>query len=223
MERVEEALPRRAFPRGRRVARPISPQNWGAGGAAPRPKRRRRIPDQPIAPSTRHPSLFRGGAGERSAPHSTFDFRLSTENWRNPMALTLTEAGKLTQDLLLRGVIETIVSESAGAALSAVHGDHRQRADLQPGGDAADGDLLRGRGYLDGGYADVHAEDWRSWRSWAATPMSTISCSRPTPTRTTWRRRSWRRRRRRSGGSGATPSSTATSAATRSRSMGCTS
>jgi hypothetical protein len=28
------------------------------------------------------------------------------------MALTLTEAGKLTQDLLLRGVIETIVSES---------------------------------------------------------------------------------------------------------------
>jgi len=28
------------------------------------------------------------------------------------MALTLIEAGKLTQDLLLRGVIETIVSES---------------------------------------------------------------------------------------------------------------
>ncbi len=29
------------------------------------------------------------------------------------MALTLIEAGKLTQDLLLRGVIETIVSESS--------------------------------------------------------------------------------------------------------------
>lgn len=29
------------------------------------------------------------------------------------MALTLIEAGKLTQDLLLRGVIETIVGESS--------------------------------------------------------------------------------------------------------------
>ena len=49
-----------------------------------------------------------------------------------PMALTLTEAAKLSNDVVQQGVIETVVKESRVPRRPAVHRDGRQRADLQP-------------------------------------------------------------------------------------------
>ena len=58
------------------------------------------------------------------------------------MALTKVEAAKLTNDLLLRGVIDTVVKESSVLPAAAVHGRVGNGGDVQPGGDDAGRFLL---------------------------------------------------------------------------------
>ena len=61
------------------------------------------------------------------------------------MALTLTEASKLSNDVLLSGVIETIVNESPRAPAHALHRNSRQLSHLQPGECRPDRRLLQRR------------------------------------------------------------------------------
>ncbi|MEZ4500246.1 MAG: hypothetical protein R2839_09245 [Thermomicrobiales bacterium] len=61
------------------------------------------------------------------------------------MAMTKTEAAKLTNDLLLRGVIETIVKESELLARLPLYGGDGHLGHIQPGSDPARRRVLRCR------------------------------------------------------------------------------
>ena len=66
------------------------------------------------------------------------------------MALTSAEGAKLSNDVLLEGVIETVINDSPILQRLPFIEIRRQRADLQPRERRRDGELLRGRRHLDG-------------------------------------------------------------------------
>ncbi len=134
------------------------------------------------------------------------------------MALTKAEAAKLTNDMFLRGVIETVIYESpilqmlpfmevTGTALTYNRESTvavRPRSTLRSGRGAKRRRRSRRRPLAS--------------RSSAVMRTSTTSCSRRTPIPTTWKRRSSRAKRRVSLRSSATRSITATPALTPTRS-----
>ena len=72
------------------------------------------------------------------------------------MALLLTEAAKLSNDVLLTGVIETIVKESPVLQTLPLHRGRGQRPHLQPGERGPNGLLLQPRRHLDRVLAHLH-------------------------------------------------------------------